>query len=83
MQVSALSTIIAAQQARSMTPARPAANTPAARPAAAAAAPAPSEDFAPLAFATQPGAASAQGDAPPRPAYPANAALGSQVDIRV
>jgi len=81
MQISALSTIIAAQQARSATPARPAANAPAARPAAAA--PAPTEDFAPLAFATQPGAATAQGDAPARPAYPANAPLGSQVDIRV
>lgn len=81
MQVSALSTIIAAQQARPIT--RPTPTTPASKPAVSAA-PAVVDDFAPLSFAAPPSASSATpADAPPRPAYPANAALGSQVDIRV
>ena len=82
MQISALSTIIAAQQARSPAPARPAANTPAAKPAVAAA-PSPVQEFAPLAFTAQTSAAAAPKDAPAKPAYPANAPLGSQVDIRI
>jgi hypothetical protein len=82
MQISALSTIIAAQQARSAGPAaRPAAAAPAAKPAVAATPPV--QDFAPLAFAAQTSAMTATEDTPPRPAYPANAPLGSQVDIRV
>ena len=83
MQISALSTIIAAQQARSAPPARPAANAPVAKPAVAPAAAPSVEDFAPIAFAAQTSATTAMADAPPRPAYPANAPLGSQVDIRV
>ena len=81
MQVSALSTIIAAQQARSATPtARPAAGTQAAKTAAA---PLPGQEFAPLAFAAPAAATTATEDAPARPAYLANAPMGSQVDIRI
>jgi hypothetical protein len=84
MQISALSTIIAAQQARSPAPARPATNTPPAAKPAAAPAVAPSEDdFAPLSFAAPASAMTATADAPARPAYSAGAPLGSQVDIRV
>jgi hypothetical protein len=82
MQISALNTIIAAQQARSTpTPPRPAPNAPAAQKAAAPEA-SPPQDFAPLAFgqAAAPGPA-ANASAPPP--YPAGARLGSQVDIRV
>jgi hypothetical protein len=79
MQISALSTIIAAQQARSPAPARPAVNTPAAKTAAVA--PSPVEEFAPLAFTAQ--TTAAPEDAPAKPVYPANAPLGSQVDIRI
>ena len=82
MQISALSTIIAAQQARSPAPvARPAVSTPAAKTAAAA--PQPVQEFAPLAFAAQTTEAAAPEDAPAKPVYPANAPLGSQVDIRI
>ncbi len=81
MQISALSTIIAAQQARSpAAPARPAASMPAAKTATVAAPPSV-EDFAPLAFAAQTTAAGE--DAPAKPVYPANTPLGSQVDIRI
>jgi hypothetical protein len=83
MQISALSTIIAAQQARGAAPARPTVNAPAAKPAAAAAATASAEEFAPIAFAAQTTAMTATGDASAPPGYLANAPLGSQVDIRV
>jgi len=77
MQVSALSTIIAAQQARA--PTRPAANTQAAKPATAPS----TDDFAPLSFAAPASATTATAEALARPVYPANVPLGSQVDIRV
>jgi hypothetical protein len=67
MQVSTLQTIIAAQQARTAQPQRPAAAT----------AEAPAKGFEPLAFA-EPAT-----QAPAQPAYSASAPLGSQVDIRV
>jgi len=68
MQISALHTIIAAQQAR---PARPAAEAPSARAPA-------SSSFAPLDFSKTANAAPTAA-----PACSANAPLGSQVDIRV
>jgi hypothetical protein len=86
MQVSALNLIIAAQQARGATPAQPAPQTApqakvpeAGKPAFSPA----SSDFTPLSFGSQ--------AAPPQPAasstapagYPANAPVGSQIDIRV
>ncbi|HTW33719.1 MAG TPA: hypothetical protein VMD53_03800 [Rhizomicrobium sp.] len=77
MQVSALNTIIAAQQARGATSARPPVN------AAGVKTPPGTQEFAPLAFAAPTTEAAAAADAPPRPAFSANAPLGSQVDIRV
>jgi hypothetical protein len=74
MQVSALHTIIAAQQAQTARPQRPAAAT-----AEAKAAP-PAQGFEPLAFA---GPSTEAAQAPAQPAYSASAPLGSQVDIRV
>jgi hypothetical protein len=73
MQISALHTIIAAQQARTAAPARPAPPTEAAKSSQPSA-------FAPLDFseAQIPDTTSATA-----PAYSANAPLGSQVDIRV
>jgi len=81
MQVSALSTIIAAQQARTAAPPARQAAVPDMKKAAAPEAPT-TQDFAPLSFAQAPAEPSAAG-APAPPAYPANARIGSQVDIRV
>lgn len=78
MQVSALHTIIAAQQAQNAKPQRPAAAMAEAK--AATPAPTPTDGFEPLAFA---GPAAEAAQAPAQPAYSASARLGSQVDIRV
>jgi hypothetical protein len=82
MQVSALSTIIAAQQARTAAPPvrQTAVNAPEAPKTAAPATAA--QEFAPLSFAQAPAEPSVPSASAP-PAYPANARIGSQVDIRV
>ena len=71
MQISALNTIIAAQQAKSAQASRPAV-APQAKPAA--------PGFEPMAFAASP---AEEAQAPAKPAYSASAPLGSQVDIRI
>jgi len=73
MQISALHTIIAAQQSRMSAPARPAQPAEAAKNSQPAA-------FAPLDFSEAQILDAAPTTAP---AYSANAPLGSQVDIRI
>lgn len=81
MQVSALNLIIAAQQARSSAPPRPASQTKAPEIQTAAASEA-SSDFAPLAFKAQTDPQQPAKSAAPQ-GYSPSAPLGSQVDIRV
>lgn len=77
MQVSALNTIIAAQQARNATPARPAAQATASANTEEQSTTAP---FAPLAFKT---ASAPQQQAASANPYSPTAPLGSQIDIRI
>lgn len=79
MQVSALNTLIAAQQARQQT--RPVAD---AKPVAATEKSQSGADFAPMAFkAAAAGATATQAAAPAANGYSPTAPLGSQLDIRV
>jgi len=82
MQVSALNLIIAAQQARSASAPRPVSQTKAPETGSPAP-PQQSSEFAPLSFGSQaaPAQPAASSTAPAR--YPANAPVGSQIDIRV
>jgi hypothetical protein len=80
MQLSALNSIIAAQQARGQTPAKPAA-APAAADVGKPSETGTAQDFAPISFGKSV-AAPAQAASPPSN-YAANAPLGSRIDIRV